>query len=135
MTKHKVYSMRMTSQLFDHLCFIVVVIVIPVDIRISYSSPDPTYFPPNYRAATAVTLSCIASGTTGYITYRWSSTCSGCFASSSSSSSISKLFLVARDAGVHICTVSDSSGDIGSNQITMNIIGNFYVIDNVEYGH
>ena len=42
---------------------------------------------------------------------------------------------MARDAGVHTCTVSDSSGDRGSNEKTMNIIGNFYTFDYVEYGH
>ncbi len=42
---------------------------------------------------------------------------------------------MARDVGVHICTVTDSSGDRGSNETTMNIIGNFYTFDYVEYGH
>ena len=97
--------------------------VLQVNIEISYSSPDLIYSPPNYRAATPVTLTCVASGTTGSVSYRWTSTCRSCFASSSSSSTISKEFLVARDAGVHTCSVTDSSGNRGSNQTTMNIAG------------
>ena len=97
--------------------------VLKVEIRITYSSPEPGYSPPNYRAASPVTLTCIALGASGYVSYRWSSTCRSCFASSSSSSSISKTYLVAGDDGVHTCTVTDSGGNTGSSRITMNIVG------------
>ncbi len=96
-----------------------------VSISISYVSPDqyPGYVPPNYRAASSVTLRCVASGTTGHVTYRWSSTCGSCFASSSSSQNISETVLRSRDAGVHTCSVTDSLGNTGSDVITMNIVG------------
>ncbi len=95
-------------------------IAIKVTIEISYISPDqyPDYAPPNYRAASSVTQRCVASGTTGHVTYRWSSTCGSCFASSSSSQTISETILRSRDAGVHTCSVTDSLGNTGSDVIT-----------------
>ena len=107
-------------------------VAIRVTIEITYNSPDtyPTYSPPNYRTASSVSLRCVASGTTGVITFRWSSTCrSDCFAysasttTSSNSYTISETFLRARDAGVHTCTVTDSDGNSGSDATTMNIVG------------
>ena len=95
-------------------------------IEITYSPPDqyPDYSPPNYRAASSVTLRCIAIGTNNSFSYRWSSTCrSGCFAYSTTAQTISKNILTSRDAGVHTCTVTDGSGNIGTDSITMNIVG------------
>ena len=99
-------------------------------IAISYTSPDqyPDYAPPNYRAASSATLTCVASGTTGHVTYRWSSTCGSCFASSSSSQTITKSILVSHDAGVHTCSVTDSLGNTGSDVTTMNIVGKHFVL-------
>ena len=96
-----------------------------VTTEISYTPPDqyPDYEPPNYRAASSVSLRCVAVGATGSVSYRWSSTCSSCFASSSSSSSISESFLRSRDIGVHTCTATDSSGNTGSVSTEMNIVG------------
>jgi hypothetical protein len=94
-------------------------------ITVSYTPPDqyPTYSPPHYRAASSVTLRCSAQGASGSVSYRWSSTCSSCFASSSTSSTISESMLRSRDAGVHTCTVTDSSGNSGSNITQMYIFG------------
>ncbi len=102
-----------------------IILAIKVSIEISYTSPDqyPDYTPPNYRAASSVTLRCVASGTSGHVTYRWSSTCGSCFASSSSSQTVSETILRSRDAGVHTCSVTDSLGNTGSDVITMNIVG------------
>ena len=96
-----------------------------VSIEITYTSPDeyPEYSPPNYRAASSVSLRCVVSGTYGYVSYRWMSTCSGCFASNSYSNTISESFLRSRDAGVHTCTVTDGLGNTGSASITMRIVG------------
>ena len=96
-----------------------------VSISISYSPPDqyPDYSPPNYRAASTVTLTCVVSGAIGSISYRWSSTCRSCFASSSSSSSISEGMLRSRDVGVHTCTVIDGIGNRKNASIQMNIVG------------
>ena len=94
-------------------------------ITISYNPPDqyPTYSLPYYRAASSVTLHCSAQGASGSVSYRWSSTCSSCFASSSTSSTITENMLRSRDAGVHTCTVTDSSGNSGSNSTLMYIFG------------
>ncbi len=99
------------------------VLALKVEIRIDYSSPDPEYSPPNYRAASSVRLYCDVTGAFRYTYYRWSSTCRNCFASRARSSSISKTFLVASDEGVHTCTVTDRNGNSGSASITMNIVG------------
>ena len=104
-------------------------LAIRVTIEITYNSPDtyPTYSPPNYRTASSVSLRCVATGTTGSLTYRWSSTCrSDCFAYSSSSQTISEPFLRARDAGVHTCRVTDGGGNSGMENATMNIVGEYY---------
>ena len=49
----------------------VYVTAISVIIEITYLPPDqyPDYLPPNYRTATSVSLKCIATGTTGYVSY------------------------------------------------------------------
>ena len=95
-------------------------------IEITYSPPDqyPDYSPPNYRAATSVTLRCVAIGSTGYVSYQWSSTCQyDCFANNATTQTISENMLRSRDAGVHTCTVTDGVGNTGTNSTTMNIVG------------
>ena len=96
-----------------------------VSISISYTPPDqyPDYSPPNYRAASSVTLTCVVSDAAGSVSYHWSSTCRSCFASNSSSSSISESLLRSRDAGVHTCTVIDGIGNRKNVSILMNIVG------------
>ena len=97
-------------------------------IDIDYTSPDqyPDYAPPNYRAASSVTLRCRTQGASGSVSYRWSSTCSSCFASSSSSSYINEGFLRSRDNGNHTCTATDRNGNTGSDTIQMNIVGELW---------
>ena len=111
-------------------------IAIRVTIQITYTSPGtyPVYSPPNYRAASAVSLRCVASGYSGSISYQWSSTCSSCFASSSSSQTISDNILRSRDAGVHTCSVTDSLGNTGSNSTTMKIVGKV-ISSHTMHGH
>ena len=94
-------------------------------IHIDYTPPDqyPDYAPPNYRAASSVTLRCTTEGASGSVSYRWSSTCSSCFASSSSSSFVSENILRSRDRGVHTCTATDTIGNTGNSSIQMNIVG------------
>ena len=81
--------------------------------------------PPYYRPATPVSFTCHAPDATGSVTYRWSSTCSSCFASSSTSQTISDSVLQSIDAGVHTCTVEDSNGNTGSNSTEMRLIGRY----------
>ena len=95
-------------------------------IEITYSPPDqyPDYSPPNYRAASSVTLRCVVIGINNTVSYRWSSTChSGCFAYNTRAQTISQNMLTLRDAGVHTCTVTDGAGNTGTNSTTMNIVG------------
>ena len=104
-------------------------IAVNVTIEITYFSPGtyPVYSPPNYRAASAVTLKCVASSYSGSISYHWTSTCSSiyCFAYDSSSQTISDPLLRYYDAGVHTCSVTDGLGNTGSNSTTMWIVGRF----------
>ena len=97
-------------------------------IDIDYTPPDqyPDYAPPNYRAASSVTLRCRTEGASGSVSYRWSSTCSSCFASNSYSSSISESILKYRDNGVHTCIATDSIGNTGNNSTRMNIVGKLF---------
>ena len=100
-----------------------------VVIDVSYTPPEEGYQPPYYRAASPVTLTCRAVGTSGQIRYQWTSTCSNCFVPSGysysySSHSISQSFLRSRDAGTHTCTAYDSSQRIsGSASTVMNVVG------------
>ena len=102
-----------------------IIIGLKTTIDIDYTPPDqyPDYAPPNYRAASSVTLRCRTEGASGSVSYRWSSTCNSCFASSSSSYSITESILRARDGGYHTCTATDSNGNTGSDRIQMNIVG------------
>ncbi len=95
-----------------------------VTITIQYSPPaGVTLRPPNYRPATSVSLRCDAAGTTGSVTYRWSSTCgSGCFVSGSSQT-VSRSYLYSYDAGDHKCVVTDGAGNTGTATTEMNIVG------------
>ncbi len=95
-----------------------------VTITIQYGPPaEVTLRPPNYRAATSVSLRCDATETNGSVTYQWISTCgSGCFVSGSSQT-ISRSYLFSHDAGNHTCVVTDGAGNAGTATTVMNIIG------------
>ena len=107
------------------LAFHILIVGLKTTIDIYYTPPDqyPDYAPPNYRAASSVNLRCRTEGASGSVSYRWSSTCSSCFASNSYSSSISESILKYRDNGVHTCTTTDSIGNTGNNSTRMNIVG------------
>ena len=96
-----------------------------VSIEVTYNPPSDFTLPspPHYRPATSVTLTCRAYGATGTVTYRWSSTCSSCFASSSTSQSVSDNILTSSDAGVHTCRARDADGSTGTNSTEMKLIG------------
>ena len=79
--------------------------------------------PPYYRPATSVALTCHAYGTTGTVTYQWTSTCSSCFVSGSTSQTVSDSILQSIDAGIHTCTATDSNNNTGSNSTEMRLIG------------
>jgi len=96
-----------------------------VFIQIEYSPPSDFTFPspPYYRPATSVTLTCHAHNIIGSVTYQWSSTCSSCFASSSTSQSVSDNMLTSADAGIHRCMATDADGSTGTNSTVMKLIG------------
>ncbi len=96
-------------------------------ITIQHSPPaGVTLTPPNYRAATSVSLRCDAVGTTGSVSYQWSSTCgSSCFVSGSSQT-VSRDKLWSYDAGQHTCVVTDGAGNTGKANIEMNVVGKYW---------
>ncbi|CAI8046104.1 hypothetical protein GBAR_LOCUS25483, partial [Geodia barretti] len=100
-------------------------VALKVTIDVTYNPPSDFNLPspPYYRPATSLTLTCRAHHPTGSVSYQWSSTCSSCFARSSSSQSITKTTLQSIDAGVHTCTATDGSGNTGSNTTEMRMMG------------
>ena len=114
-----------------HCCNIDLILILihaglKVTVEIDYTPPDqyPDYAPPNYRAASSVTLRCSTEGAaSGSVSYRWSSTCRSCFVTNKYSPNITESILNSRDSGMHTCTVTDDYGYSGSSSITMNIVG------------
>ena len=108
-------------------CIIICILlsVLKVTIEVTYNPPSDFTLPspPYYRPATSVTLTCYANHATGTVSYQWSSTCSSCFASSSTAQSISDTILKSSSAGVHTCTATDSHGSTGKNTTAMKLIG------------
>ena len=104
-------------------------------IEVTYNPPfDFTLpSPPYYRPASSVTLTCRAHHASGPVSYQWSSTCSSCFASSSTAQTISVTILRSNSAGVHTCTATDGGGNTGSNSTEMRLIGKLvgYTCSNV----
>ena len=96
----------------------------------SYDPPSSFSFaPPSYRAASALTLSCLVEGldsSSQIVTYRWSSSCSGnCFTQRADTvtATVSTPYLHSYDSGVHTCTVYDLLGRTGNASITVNVVG------------
>ena len=100
--------------------------VLKVTIDVTYNPPSDFTLPspPYYRPATSVTLTCRAYHATGSVSYRWSSTCSSCFASSSTSQFVSETILKSNSGGVHTCTATDSARNTGVSSTEMKLIGN-----------
>ena len=94
-------------------------------IDVTYNPPfDFTLpSPPYYHPTSSVTLTCRAHHATGSVSYQWSSTCSSCFASSSTAQTISETILKSNSAGVHTCRATDGGGNTGSNSTEMRLIG------------
>ena len=96
-----------------------------VTIEVTYDPPSDFNLPspPYYRPASTVTLTCRAHSPVGSVSYQWSSTCTSCFASSSTSQSATQTILQSNDAGVHTCTATDSVNNTGRNSTEMKLIG------------
>lgn len=97
-----------------------------VTISIEYSPLNGvTSLPPNYRAATSVSLRCDAERATGSVRYQWSSTCSSdCFVSGTSQT-VTRDRLGTYDAGQHTCIVTDDAGNIEGATTQMSIFGKY----------
>ena len=102
------------------------------------ASIDVTYNPPNdsiwlrqnneYRAASGpLVATCRVQGTSGAVTFQWSSTCRDCPFQSikpqSTRSVLVRAALHSGDTGTHTCTVNDNQGRAGIASIVMNIKG------------
>ena len=98
-----------------------------VTINVDYTAPPDFVGGPNdYRAASAVILTCQVEGETGSETYQWSSTCtgpsSGCFVPGRTAQPITRGTTRSTDSGNHTCTATRGALT-GSATIEMNIAG------------
>ena len=96
-----------------------------VTIDADYTPPPDFVAGPNdYRAASAVTLTCQVTGVVW--TYQWTSTCTGpssnCFVPGKRTETITRTVLRSTDSGNHAC-IATRSGMIGSATIEMNVVG------------
>ena len=115
---------KLLTRLFNMNCFSTP--ALNVSIRVSYTPPSDFTLPspPYYRPASSVSLTCLApSDAVPPLTYRWSSTCSSCSVSSSSSREITIDILRSSDSGTHTCTVTDSEGHTGQANTEMRLFG------------
>ena len=98
-----------------------------IKILVDYSPPSTfTLPPPSYRAASALTLSCVVENVdpTAEFDYEWTSNCFGnCFTRDRFTASVSTPNLHSYDGGVHTCIVYDLSECVGSANITINVVG------------
>ena len=87
--------------------------------------------PPQYAAASSLSLTCIVLGVDGEpleegISYQWTSTCAGseCMVTGQESlKTLSARYLSAADAGVYTCEAVDLAGCTGSSDITVEVTG------------
>ena len=96
-------------------------------ISVDYDSPSTFQrkSTDDYRAASAVTLTCLTNvGVNEGLLYEWSATCTGsCFVRGGTTRSISTSYLHSYDSGVHTCVVYDGVGCSGNASVTMNVVG------------
>ena len=112
--------------------------------------PDVILGEDEYRAASQLTLSCQVTGTTGTLTYQWSSTCTGdCFLlgnnenadttaqniSTSFRGNKSNFFLRSTDAGTYTCTATDGNGNTGSAFREVKIVGELTIALLAKYNY
>ena len=99
-----------------------------LSVSITIVRTDPPDFvggPNDYRAASAVSLTCQVEGS-GTTTYLWSSTCTGpsgnCFVPGRTDQTLARGTLRSTDSGSHICTATRGALT-GSATIEMNVVG------------
>ena len=82
--------------------------------------------PSNYRPGSSLRLTCQVEGVTGYLRYRWTTTCtsSRCFVNNwNTDRSVSENILSYVDAGNHTCTVTDGQGNTGISTVNVSVKG------------
>ena len=96
-----------------------------VAIKVTYNPPADFILqsPPYFRRATSVILTCHVEGTSGPVSYHWTSTNPNSFVVNSRSSTVSKTRLTSNDAGNYTCYATNSGGNTSFNTIEMQIIG------------
>ena len=96
-----------------------------VKISIAYDPPSDYDFatPPYYRPCTSVTLTCMASGATGEVSYSWTSTNTNSFFHGKTDKSVTATMLTASDGGLHKCCATDADGNSGCAKTEMAMKG------------
>ena len=85
--------------------------------------PDFSLSPPYYRPASSLTLSCIATGASDSVAYRWRSTHLQSFTNGVTASVHTKSLLTAYDSGTHTCTITDTDGTAVSTSVKILLHG------------
>ena len=96
-----------------------------VSIYVSYTPPaDFLLEHPYYRAASYLTLTCIANGLQVYLEYNWTSNCTGeCFTQENTNQFMQEAILKSTDSGFHTCTVTDAENCTGNATIEIRVVG------------
>ena len=94
-----------------------------MSVDIEVTPPDFGLSPPYYRPASSLTLSCIATGASDSVAYRWRSTHSQSFINRATASVRTKDFLTAYDSGTHTCTITDTDGTAVSKSVKILLNG------------
>ena len=103
-----------------------------MSIEVDYTPPDGFTRTSDtvYRAASGpVTVTCIATGRNGTVSYQWSSTCRDCKFQTSTSAAVNLSVVTASDSGTHNCTATDGgSGGTGSASIEFSVVGEWQLL-------
>ena len=94
-----------------------------VDIEVRYEAPpDFGLSPPYYRPGSYLILSCIATGASDSVAFRWTSTNSLLFTYGARNAVHSSL-LTAYDSGTHTCTITDTDRTTASARVKVFLYG------------
>ena len=97
-----------------------------VKLSVSYTPPPGTELgPTEYRAASGpVNVTCLVEGSTGTLSYQWSSTCRDCPFRYTTSNSIWRAAVHSGDTGTHTC-LANSSEIKGRASISFIVVGKY----------
>ena len=117
---------RMNNIIMPHIIGTSFLQCLALKVSIGVDYTGDALQPSNYRPGSSLRLTCRVEGNTGYLRYRWTTTCtsSRCFVRNwYTGSSVSDNILSYVDAGNHTCTVTDGEGNTGTSTATVNIEG------------